>query len=311
MLIEIVKYTPERKSDWDAFVSGSRTPIFMFLRDYLDYHSDRFVDTSVLIYKNGNLAGIFPCNSAQEAIISHGGLTYGGLITSLELHSPDIIEIFESICSYFRDLGFARILYKAVPSAFSTYPSEEILYGLSRVGATLYRRDLSSVIELANRPRLSDSRKSTARKAAKAGAYVVLSDDFAGFHKLLAAILSKFGVQPVHSLPELLLLKSRFQTRILLFTTMLGEEMAAAALVYDFGHVVHTQYLAASDQGRKIGALDYLLMTLVEETFSSRRYFSFGISTEKNGAILNEGLIRQKEGFGARGLVHDFYEIKL
>ena len=45
--------------------------------------------------------------------------------------------------------------------------------------------------------------------------------------------------------------------------------------------------------------------------YADRRYFSFGISTEQAGQYLNEGLIAQKEGFGARTVVHDFYEWNL
>jgi hypothetical protein len=120
--------------------------------------------------------------------------------------------------------------------------------------------------------------------------------------------LRKFGANPVHSLAELCLLKSRFPENIRLFGTVIGGQLAAGALVYDCGHIVHTQYLASSDAGRQVGALDFLLLTLIEKYFSDKRYFSFGISTEDSGRLLNAGLISQKEGFGGRGIVHDFYE---
>jgi hypothetical protein len=311
MSLEIRPYSPELQSDWNAFIRASKTPNFLFDRNYLDYHSDRFIDCSLVIYKEGKVVAVFPCNKNDDLIISHGGLTYGGLITSIELHSPDVLNVMHVICDYFREAGAQKIIYKAAPSIFNNYPAEEVLYALTQVGATLWRRDLSSVVDLSGRPKLSDSRKNTARKAGKSGAHVVPSEDFDGFHKLLTDILKRFNAQPVHSLSELILLKSRFPDHISLFATILNGEMLAASLVYDFGHVVHTQYLAASDYGRKIGALDFLLMTLIEETFAERRYFSFGISTEQNGTVLNEGLIRQKEGFGARGIVHDFYEINL
>ena len=41
-------------------------------------------------------------------------------------------------------------------------------------------------------------------------------------------------------------------------------------------------------------------MQLIEDVFSAKRWFDFGISTEDDGRILNQGLIEQKEGFGAR-----------
>jgi hypothetical protein len=82
----------------------------------------------------------------------------------------------------------------------------------------------------------------------------------------------------------------------------------AGALVYDFGRVVHTQYLAASEDGRQLDALSFLLAALIGSTYAGRQYFSFGVSTEQAGTVLNSGLVAQKEYFGARGIAHDFYE---
>jgi hypothetical protein len=72
--------------------------------------------------------------------------------------------------------------------------------------------------------------------------------------------------------------------------------------------VVHTQYLAASTEGRQLDALSLLLAQLIEDTYADRRHFSFGISTEQQGQVLNAGLVAQKEYFGARAIVHDIYE---
>ncbi|WP_213786225.1 hypothetical protein [Citrobacter portucalensis] len=58
-----------------------------------------------------------------------------------------------------------------------------------------------------------------------------------------------------------------------------------------------------------MGALDGLIDHLVNNKYGHMRYFDFGMSNEKQGLILNEGLISQKEGFGARTITHDFYEI--
>lgn len=38
-----------------------------------------------------------------------------------------------------------------------------------------------------------------------------------------------------------------------------------------------------------------LLAVLIRNIYSNRRYFRFGISTEKGGTVLNEGLLAQKE----------------
>lgn len=307
----LMRYSNDRKSEWDLLVDNSRTPLFIFKRDYMDYHADRFDDFSILVYRNGRAVAALPCNESGSTIVSHGGLTYGGLITGIDVHADDILDILCSIIYFFKRAGKSEIIYKAVPRVFNNYPSDEELYALTRAGGKLYRRDLSSVIKMDARPRLSDSRKSTARKSSKAGVGVAELDDFNEFHSLLSHVLKKFNSKPVHTAYELELLKSRFPKNIRLFGSVRDNQLLAAVVAYDFGDIVHTQYMASSDEGRKIGSLDFLLIHLIETIFSKKSYFSFGISTESEGLVLNKGLIRQKEGFGGRGIVHDFYKIDL
>lgn len=45
----------------------------------------------------------------------------------------------------------------------------------------------------------------------------------------------------------------------------------------------------------------------MERLYVGRSYLSMGISTEQAGRLLNTGLVEQKERFGARTVVHDFY----
>lgn len=309
--MELVKYHSGLKVQWDRVVSESKNGNFLHSRDYMEYHADRFNDRSILVFSKGAPVAAFPCNEQEATIISHGGLTYGGVLLGVDVRAPDVLRIFAEIGRYFKSDGCRKIIYKPAPHVFHKYPSEEDLYALIRMGARLYRRDLSSVIELAVRPKWSDSRRSTARKAEKAGAQIVEMEEFSEFHVLLSGALSKYGASPVHSEAELRLLKSRFPKQIRLFGARLEGALLATALVYDFGHIVHTQYLATSERGKELGALDFLLIGLIGNMFAGKSYFSFGISTEDQGRFLNEGLIRQKEGFGARGIVHDFYEWNL
>lgn len=306
--LAVERFRPEQCAEWDAFIRSSRMPLFLFERAYMDYHADRFDDHSLVIREAGRIVALLPANLKQDTLFSHGGLTYGGLVTGTGIHAADVLAVFEGIAEYCRSAGIRKMLYKMVPSVFKVYPAEEDAYALTRVGATLVRRDLSSAIALPKKPKLSDSRKSTARKAGKAGAEFVELDVFAEFHALLAEVLQKFDADPVHSLDEIELLKSRFPTQIRVFGAVLDGKLLAGALVYDLGHIVHTQYLASSTNGRQLGALDFILIKLTDEVFSNKQFFSFGISTEQSGMVLNEGLIRQKEGFGGRGVVHDFYE---
>jgi hypothetical protein len=49
---------------------------------------------------------------------------------------------------------------------------------------------------------------------------------------------------------------------------------------------------------------------LIQEVFSNKRFFDFGISNEAGGKKLNNGLSYWKESFGAGTIIHDFYEVE-
>ena len=307
----LIPYSEDVQSFWDSVVNSSKNGNFLHLRDYISYHAQRFDEQSVLVKKNGNVVAVFPCNRIGGQIISHSGLTYGGLIYTTELRAVDVLDIFKIIMDYYRGMGCTSLLYKVIPHIFHRYPADEDLYALFRMGAKLVRRDISSAVALNGKLKLSESRRGALRKAVKQGISVQEGVFFLAFHSLLLDVLLKFGSHPVHSPEELLLLNNRFPNRIRLFGAYDKDRLLAGALVYDFGSVVHTQYLASSDEGKGLGALDYVLSHLLDDVFSDRQYFSFGISTEHDGQFLNEGLIFQKEGFGGRGVVHDFYKLEL
>jgi hypothetical protein len=90
-----------------------------------------------------------------------------------------------------------------------------------------------------------------------------------------------------------------------------NEDILAGVVIYESKNVAHAQYIASEEKGREIGALDMIFDYLINEYYKNKKYFDFGISTEKDGLYLNEGLIFFKEGFGARGVVHDFYEVNI
>ena len=46
--LSVVRYTSDQKIVWDSFVAASRNGTFLFMRDYMDYHADRFTDYSLM-----------------------------------------------------------------------------------------------------------------------------------------------------------------------------------------------------------------------------------------------------------------------
>lgn len=307
-MLAVRPYVAADASDWDALVEHSRNGNLLHRRGYMDYHAERFIDASLMIERHGAVAAVFPASRLDDVVTSHGGLTYAGLISSHAMRAESTLAVFEQMAGWYRAQGVQRIVYKAVPHVFHAYPAEEDLYALQRIGARVVRRDLSSVIALQEPFRFTEPRRRAVRKAGRAGIDLHVGANPAAFHALLSEVLRKHHAAPTHSLAELRLLQARFPRQIVLHEARKEGVLLAGALVYDFGRVVHTQYLAASEEGRQLDALSFLLAALIESTYADRHYFSFGVSTEQAGAVLNSGLVAQKEYFGARGIVHDFYE---
>jgi len=302
-------YTSDYAIRWDAVVEQSRNGNFMHRRGYMDYHADRFTDCSLMVERNGEVLAVLPASRTDDVISSHGGLTYAGLIMTRAMRTEWTLEVFERIAEHYHASGVKRLVYKAVPHVFHAYPADEDLYALHRLGARLKRRDVSSVIALREPFAFADGRRRAVNKARRSAIRLQPANDFTDFHALLTDVLrSRYDVAPTHSLAELRLLQSRFPRQIVLHEAREGDALLAGVLIYDFGRGVHTQYLAASEAGRECNALNLLLAELIEHTYADRHYFSFGISTEQEGQVLNGGLMTQKEHFGARAVVHDFYE---
>lgn len=307
-MLAVRPYLPADAAAWDDLVARSRNGNLLHRRGYMDYHAERFTDASLVVEKAGALVGVFPASAHGDGIVSHGGLTYAGLITTPAVRAGATLDLLAAIGAHYRERATPRILYKAMPRVFQAGHADEDLYALHRLGARLSRRDLSSAIALREPFAFSQGRRHAIGKARKAGIVVAPGDDLAGFHALLEEVLRRHDASPTHRLDELQLLRARFPEAIVLHEARRDGALLAGVLVYDFGRVVHTQYMAASAQGRSLDALSLLLDRLIREVYADRMHFSFGVSTEQGGRVLNTGLVAQKESFGARAVVHDFYE---
>ncbi|HZS07221.1 MAG TPA: GNAT family N-acetyltransferase [Blastocatellia bacterium] len=307
-------YHPEDREKWDKFVRGSKNGTFLFLRDYMDYHSDRFLDHSLIVQDdNGRVKSVMPANRSGDVLLSHAGLTYGGFVTDEGMTAPRMKEVFECAIRYLAARGVSRLIYKTVPHIYHSQPAEEDIYFLLLHNASLFRRDVLSVIDYRQRLKFQERRLRAIRKARGRQLTVRKTDDYPEFWEILTGNLyNVYGLRPVHSLSEIRLLASRFPEEIRLFATYDGSgSMQAGAVVYLSPNVCHIQYNAASEEGKSNGALDILVDHLIEYYGESRRYFDFGVSTEDGGRHLNVGLVDYKEGFGARTIAHDFYELTI
>lgn len=309
----IVRYPAADKERWDRFVRRSKNGTFLLQRDYMDYHADRYCDCSLLIYCHQKLIALLPGNLSDHCFYSHQGLTYGGLLLAPSATLQQAECALRTALDYLHDeCGARSFVYRAVPHIYHRYPAEEDLYILHRLGATLTARSVSSVIPLDERLPFRTLRRRQLKKAQACAFTLVEDDDFAAFWPILEENLQeRYHVSPVHSLGEITRLHRSFPRHISLFRICDGADTLAGCVVYETDEVAHVQYIAASARGKKCGALDLLFHRLIYTRYAHKRYFDFGISTEQGGQVLNEGLLFQKEGFGARAITYDVYELKL
>jgi len=310
--MELVRYTVDNTEVWDAVVARSRNGTFLINRAYMDYHADRFRDCSFIVLKKNKAEAVIPGNLVSDVFYTHQGLTYGGVISTENISAVDMLGIFTLLNAQLRQEGCSSVVYKPVPAVYHRLPAEEDLYALFRNNASLISRQISSSITQEKRLPFIESRKSGIRKADRCGVQVEESDDYSVFWQILEDVLmARHGVKPVHSLEEMVLLHGRFPERIRLHLAVAENQAVAGVVMYVDDRVAHVQYIAATEEGKRCGALDLIFDHLINDVYSSNPVFEFGVSTEQGGAFLNEPLIFQKEGFGGRGIVYDSYKYAL
>ncbi len=279
----------------------------------MEYHKDRFDDNSLLVFKDETLIAVFPANKKEDMLFSHQGLSYGGLIFQKKISFKDAFQAFKELLSFVKVEGFQTLILNIVPKIYHKYPSDEIDYFLFLAEAKLIRRDVSSAIENSNPLKIKSNRLEGKKKAEKQGLIIKEKTCFEGFWSkvLIPNLEERHQAKPVHSLDEISLLHSKFSKNIRQFNVYKDDEVVAGTTIFETNQVAHVQYISANSKKQQLGSLDFLFEYLINSVFKDKKYFDFGISNENQGQNLNEGLLYWKEGFGARSIVHDFYEIDL
>ncbi len=279
----------------------------------MDYHSDRFKDASFLIFKNTKLIGLFPANRLGNRLYSHQGLTYGGLLLSKTSKLKDVIQGFKTLLSTLYTLGYTQIQLKDIPSIYHQMPSDELKYLMFVLEAKLVQRDALSVVTLAAKNSFSKDRIQGINRSKNYALTIKEVFTFDAFWNtiLIPNLLKKHKVSPVHSLDEITKLKQRFPDNIRQFNVYYKNTIVAGTTIFETETVAHSQYISANQDKNKLGSLDALHDYLLKEVFADKLYFDFGISSSNKNKNINQGLQYWKEGFGARTITQDFYEIEV
>lgn len=314
-MIKIDRYTEEKKELWNQFNKQCKNYLFMFDRNYMDYHKDRFKDYSLLFYDDDKLISLLPMSEHNDVLISHGGLTYGGFLSDSKMKQHIMLDCFKALIEYSKEKGFKTIRYKCIPHIYHQQPAEEDKFALFASGARLCTVDVSTYVNLQNQLKMSKGRKAQISRAKREGVIIEELKELKDFEEFIdlenEILIQRHDVHAVHTGKELKFLHDRLPENIHLFAAMKNGYLIAGTVIYEYEQVVHTQYMAANDEARIIGALDLTISTVIEKYKDTKKWLDFGISTEHGKLYLNEGLCSQKESFGGRTGTYEIWEINL
>lgn len=307
----VVKYSSLYFDVWNGFLSNSKNATFLFHRDFMEYHADRFEDFSLMVFKNKKLVALLPANKTDNVVYSHQGLTYGGLVLKKETKFKEVLNSFYALLKFLEAQGVERLELKLLPSFYSAWPSQELNYMLFVLNAKLSKSETLSVINQKHPLPISKNRLEGCKRGKKNKLTVVETNGFEAFWNeiLIPNLRQKHQVSPVHSLAEITALKQKFPEHIKQYNVYHNQKIVAGTTMFVTQNVAHCQYISGNSDKNQLGSLDFLFEHLIKEEFAEKAYFDFGSSNESDGKHINTGLQFWKEGFGARTVVQEFYSV--
>jgi hypothetical protein len=317
--IKVKNYSirPYQESDyelWNTFVTAAKNATFLFHRDFMEYHKDRFDDFSLLVFDGVNLVAVLPANRVDNKVYSHQGLTYGGFVYRSKLKIEEVQTMLDLLFDFFKSERIEYFYLHPIPSFYLGQGNAAIDFFLIKKGAQLYRKEMNMVAHLNQEIPISKSKVKHFRRTELLGLRVVEESNFQPFwEKILEPrLLEKYDAKPVHSLAEIQLLKERFPKNIKQFSAYLEEEIVAGITLFEFDNGVKSQYGATSKKGETCRALDFLFISLLDIfQKQGKLFFDMGIVNDSSEKGFHSGLLQQKEELGCTVWSQDFYKITL
>jgi hypothetical protein len=297
---EVKRYTPEMKQVWDRFIAAAKNGSFLFLRDYMDYHNDRFDDHSLMFWIEGRLMACLPANRVGATLHSHQGLTYGGIMMCEDIRLHQAHAIAKGLRRHMIADALIELVYRPSPHIYHRLPSEEDIEALASLGARVAGTKAVCALRLDRQPSVSENRRRDLALFRTTGHVVRRSFAFREFMAFVADRLrERHGGKPVHSGEEIERLALRFPEHIQLYAVERGSGFAAGWIVYRNAECAKLQYVAHDVWAMGNGAGTAIAHYVLSEVLPPGSWFEFGHSVQPSGAI-NEGVHAFKESLGGR-----------
>ncbi len=298
---------------WNAFIEEANNATFLFHRDFMTYHSERFEDFSLMIYDENALVAVFPANRVGKTIFSHQGLTFGGLVYKKSSNANQVNLWLTELILFLKANQCDKLVIKPIISIYQKAPSFELDTFLIQNGAHLYRKDLNLAINFLAPFAISKSKLKHFKRISNLGLEIKKEQSFDLFwdEVLVPRLLEKHQVAPVHTKQEMAHLCQKFPNNIFQYNVYFESEIVAGITIFISGHVVKSQYGATTTKGEELRALDFLFINLIQEMQHQYAFFDMGTVTENNGKSYNKGLLKQKEELGCSVYSQDFYTLEI
>ena len=196
-----------------------------------------------------------------------------------------------------------------IPSFYNLMPSGEIDYFLFQCGAKLVKRDAAMVINYDHKIEFIKSRRQCIKRAKNKGLSIEINDNYEDFWEklLIPQMAERYGVKPVHKLEEIKQLATLFPNNIKQVSVYKEGSLVAGTTVFLTKTTIHPQYISANADRNNLESIDFLYNFLINDFVKGKKYFDFSTSSEKNGTIINRGILFWKESYGARTYSTDSY----
>jgi hypothetical protein len=309
----VKRYNSEYFTLWNDFISTAKNATFLFHRDYMEYHSDRFEDYSLLVFDGGKLVSIIPANRIENSIFSHQGLTYGGFVFDDNLNIIEMNTIISKVVIYLKENRFGEFLIKEMVSIYAAQYFNEIRLMLLEKEAKLSAAKMNLAIDFESEFKISKSKLKHYRRLQSIGLEIREEDSLDNFWDkvLIPRLAQRFNSKPVHTLEEITFLKRKFPDNIFQYNVYLENEILAGITIFKTDKVIKSQYGAITKSGEKFRALDFLYINLINKFKTQYAYFDMGTVDDDSELGYNIGLLNQKKELGCIVFEQNFYRLKL
>lgn len=309
----IKRYNSEYFTIWNAFVSSSSNATFLFHRDFMEYHSDRFEDYSLLVFEDEKLISILPANRVDDTIFSHQGLTYGGFVFENDISILQIKLVILNTLSFLKENNFKAFKIKEIVSIYSINSNKEISSFLLENGAIISSKKMNLAIDFKSDFKVSKSKLKHFKRINSIGLEIKKEDDLSVFWNevLIPRLDQKFSSKPVHSIDEISKLKAKFPENIHQYNVYLDDEILAGITIFKTNNVIKSQYGTTTENGEKYRALDFLYINLINKFKDEFDFFDMGTVDDDSELGYNIGLLNQKKELGCSVFEQNFYELLL